>query len=109
MYHPSCSVQRFGGSNLRIHLSQSSVLLKLNFSGSWIPDEAAIVGTNTTFRKLVTDTSLWVQIQHLGMLVTDTSLMLKDLQLSNLGNETLVIADYNYVKIFKFAMLDIKL
>ena len=26
-----------------------------------------------------------------------------------LGNETLIIADYKYAKIFKFAMLDIKL
>ena len=26
-----------------------------------------------------------------------------------LGNETLIIADYKYTKIFKFAMLDIKL
>ena len=26
-----------------------------------------------------------------------------------LGNETLIIADYQYEKIFKFAMLDIKL
>ena len=27
----------------------------------------------------------------------------------NLGNETLIIADYKYAKIFKFAMLDTKL
>ena len=27
----------------------------------------------------------------------------------SLGNETLIIADYKYAKIFKFAMLDIKL
>ena len=26
-----------------------------------------------------------------------------------LGNETVIIADYKYAKIFKFAMLDIKL